>query len=226
MAIGTLEGGKDEEVPVQPIGSVIETAAVEAVGIMQNLPDEGVYLETTVVTAAVKGDGRADVLLLVGGELVLLPKGVVHLPLGLGGTRAVTRVVAVVVAGLVVEEGTTEGKESATGLIEFLGDEGDGNHDAIEVASIVDATLGVVEEFFFQVEVGIVLDSDERKGIDDGLSQRGSAELKGLICHILFCVFIVLNFLHVKIEFFSLQRNGFYTYKKNSMISALLYFGQ
>ena len=170
MVIGTLEGGKDKEVPVQPVGSVIESAAVEAVGIVQNLPDEEVYLETAVVTAAVKGDGGADVLLLVGGELVLLPKGVVHLPLGLGGTRAVTRVVAVVVAGLVVEEGTTEGKESATGLIEPLGNEGGGNHDAIEVACIVDAALGVVEEFFFQVEVGIVLYSDERKGIDDGLS--------------------------------------------------------
>ena len=45
MVVGTLEGGKDEEVPVQPIGSVIETAAVEAVGIVQNLPDEGVYLD-------------------------------------------------------------------------------------------------------------------------------------------------------------------------------------
>lgn len=202
MVVGTLEGGKDEEVPVQPVGSVIESAAVEAVSIVQNLPDEGVYLETAVVTAAVKGDGRADVLLLVGGELVLLPKGVVHLPFGLGGTRTVARVVAVVVAGLVVEEGTTEGKESATGLIELLGDEGDGNHDTIEVASIVDAALGVVEEFFLEVEVGIVLNSDERKGIDDGLSQRGLAELKGLICHLLFIVFIVLNFLHVKIEFF------------------------
>ena len=201
MAVGTLQVGKGEEVPVQPVVGVIETAAVEAVGIVQNLPDEGIYLETAVLTAAVKGDGGANVLLLVGGKLVLLPKGVVHLPLGLGGTRAVARVVAVVVAGLVVEEGATEGKESATGLIEFLGDEGGGNHDAIEVACIVDATLGVVEVFFFQVEVGIVLDADERQSIDDGLSQRGLAELKGLIFHLLFGVVIVFNYLRVKIEF-------------------------
>ena len=43
MVVGTLEGGEDEEVPVQPIGSVIEAAAVEAVSIVQNLPDEGGY---------------------------------------------------------------------------------------------------------------------------------------------------------------------------------------
>ena len=89
-----------------------------------------------------------------------------------------TWVVAIVVSGLVVDEGATECKESLAGFIQLLSNQGCCNHHTIEVACIMNAASGIVEKLFFEIKIRIVFDANEGKCIEYGVSQRFLLELQ------------------------------------------------
>jgi hypothetical protein len=80
-------------------------------------------------------------------------------------------VVAIVVSGLVVNEGTTECEKTSTRFVQLLGYQRCSYHHAIEVTRVVNATTRIVEVFLLQIEVGIVFDTNEIESVDDGLPQ-------------------------------------------------------
>jgi hypothetical protein len=70
---------------------LMETAAVEGVGIVENVVDDVVVDETGVASTAMARDGSADIRAFHIGEGVFIPEVMEHIPLRLFYARVIAR---------------------------------------------------------------------------------------------------------------------------------------